>query len=97
MKLVKYKYLSVILKTTIKKIRKKVKQKDKRKRKQNIRTRRRNKKIKTSINKLKCISCQKCFTKIQKMKNIQSKIKPIKIGKQSRTTHCFGCRVWAEF
>ena len=47
------------------------------------------KKNKTSINKLKCISCQKCFTKIQRMKNIQSKIKPTKIGKQPRTTYYF--------
>ena len=26
------------------------------------------------------------------MKNTKSKIKPIKIGKQSRTTYCFGCK-----
>ena len=26
------------------------------------------------------------------MKNTQSKIKPIKIGKQSGTTYCFGCK-----
>ena len=26
------------------------------------------------------------------MKNKQSKIKPIKVGKQSRTTYCFGCK-----
>ena len=26
------------------------------------------------------------------MKNTQSKIKPIKIGKQSATTYCFGCK-----
>ena len=26
------------------------------------------------------------------MKNTQSKIKSIKIGKQSGTTHCFGCK-----
>ena len=25
------------------------------------------------------------------MKTTKSKIKPIKIGKQSRTTYCFGC------
>ena len=36
--------------------------------------------------------CQKHFTKLQKMKNTQSKIKPIKIGKQSVTTYCFGCK-----
>ena len=26
------------------------------------------------------------------MKNTQSKIKPIKIGKQTGTTYCFGCK-----
>ena len=26
------------------------------------------------------------------MKNIQSKIRPIKLGKQSATTYCFGCK-----
>ena len=30
------------------------------------------------------------------MKNIQSKIKPIKIGKQSGTTSCFGCKDYLE-
>ena len=52
MKLVKYKYLLVNLKT---------KNKGKRK---NRRIRRQNKKIKTSINKSKCISCQKMFCQI---------------------------------
>ena len=52
MKLVKYKYLLVNLKA---------KNKGKRK---NRRIRRRNKKIKTSINKSKCISCQKMFYQI---------------------------------
>ena len=26
------------------------------------------------------------------MKNTKSKIKPIKVGKQSGTTYCFGCK-----
>ena len=26
------------------------------------------------------------------MKNTQSKVKPIKVGKQSGTTYCFGCK-----
>ena len=52
--------------------------------------------MQTSINKLKCLSCKKCFTKIQRMKNIQSKIKPIKVGKQSKTTNCFGCKDYTE-
>ena len=26
------------------------------------------------------------------MKNMRSKIKPIKLGKQSGTTYCFGCK-----
>ena len=34
------------------------------------------------------IFCQKHFTKLQKMKTTQSKIKPIKIGKYSETTYC---------
>ena len=38
------------------------------------------------------MDCQKHFTKLQKMKNTQSKIKPIKIGKQSGTMYCFGCK-----
>ena len=37
--------------------------------------------------------CQKHFTKLQKMKNIQSEIKPIKIKKRPRTMFCFGCKV----
>ena len=38
------------------------------------------------------MDCQKHFTKLQKMKNTQLKIKPIKVGKQSGTTQCFGCK-----
>ena len=30
------------------------------------------------------------------MKNTQSKIKPTKIGKQSGTTHCFGCKDYTK-
>ena len=30
------------------------------------------------------------------MKNTKSKIKPIKIGKQSRTTYCFGCKDYTK-
>ena len=56
------------------------------------------------INKISCSDkikriktiCQKHFTKLQKMKNIQSKIKPIKIGKQSATTYCFGCKDYTK-
>ena len=33
---------------------------------------------------------QKHFTKLQKMKNTQSEIKPIKIGKRPGTTYCLG-------
>ena len=29
---------------------------------------------------------------MEKMKNTKSKIKPIKIGKKSGTTYCFGCK-----
>ena len=42
------------------------------------------------------MDCQKHFTKLQKMKNTQSKIKPIKIGKQSGTTYCFGCKDYMQ-
>ena len=38
------------------------------------------------------MGCQKHLTKLQKMKNTQSKIEPIKIGKQSGATYCFGCK-----
>ena len=30
------------------------------------------------------------------MKNTQSKIKPIKTGKQSGTTYCFGCKDYRQ-
>ena len=30
------------------------------------------------------------------MKNTKSKIKPIKFGKQSGTTYCFGCRDYTK-
>ena len=56
------------------------------------RTRRRNKNIKTSINKSKCINCQKCFTKLQKLKNTQSETRPIKIRKRPGTRYCLGCK-----
>ena len=42
------------------------------------------------------MDCQKHFTKLQKMKNTKSKIKPIKIGKQSGTTYCFGCKDYTK-
>ena len=35
------------------------------------------------------MDCQKYFTKLQTMKNTQSKIKPIKTGKEIGTTYCF--------
>ena len=38
------------------------------------------------------LDCQKHFAKLQKMKNTQWTIKPIKIGKQSRTTYCLQCQ-----
>ena len=48
--------------------------------------------MKTSINKSKCISCQKHFNKLQNMKNTQSKIKLIKTRKECGTTHCLECK-----
>ena len=47
------------------------------------------------IKRIKMI-CQKHFTKLQKMRNTQSKIKPIKIKKQSGTTYCFGCKDYTQ-
>ena len=38
------------------------------------------------------INCQKHTGRLQKMKNTQSQIKLIKIGKRPGTTHCFGCK-----
>ena len=38
------------------------------------------------------MDCQKYLTKSQKMKNTQSKTKPIKIGKRPGTTSCLGCK-----
>ena len=38
------------------------------------------------------MDCQKYFTKIQKMKNMQSEIKPIKIGKIPRAMYCLRCK-----
>ena len=38
------------------------------------------------------MDCQKYFTKIQKMKNMQSEIKPIKIGKIPRAMYCLWCK-----
>ena len=42
------------------------------------------------------MGCQKHFTKLQKVKNTKSKIKSIKIGKQHRTTYCFGCKDYTQ-
>ena len=39
---------------------------------------------------------RKHFTKLQKMKNTQSKIKPIKIENQPGTTYCFGCKDYTK-
>ena len=36
------------------------------------------------------MGCQKHFTKLQKLKNTKSEIKPIKIGKRPGATYCFG-------
>ena len=38
----------------------------------------------------------KTFTKLQKLKNTISKIKATKIGKQSGTTYCFGCKDYTK-
>ena len=38
------------------------------------------------------MDCQKYFARLQKMTNMQSKIKPIKTGKKLGTTYCLGCK-----
>ena len=50
------------------------------------------------LNKIKGLKlgCQKHFTKLQKRKNPQSKLKPIKVGKQSGTMYCFGCKDYTK-
>ena len=40
--------------------------------------------------------CQKHFTKLQKMKNTQSEIKPIKSWKQPLTTYCFAYKDYTQ-
>ena len=42
------------------------------------------------------MNCEKLFAKLQKMKNTQSTIKPIKIRKQPGTTYCFGCKDYTQ-
>ena len=42
------------------------------------------------------MDCQKHFTKLQKMKNTVSNIKPIKIGKQPGTSFFFGCKDYTK-
>ena len=42
------------------------------------------------------IDCQKHFDKLKKKKNTQSRIKPIKIGKQPGTTYCLGCKDYTQ-
>ena len=38
------------------------------------------------------MDCEKYSAKLQTMKNTQSEIEPIKIGKNPGTTYCFGCK-----
>ena len=38
----------------------------------------------------------KRFYQISKMKNTQSEIKPIKIGKRPGTMYCFGCKDYTQ-
>ena len=38
------------------------------------------------------MDCQKNTARLQRMKNTQSKIKPIKTGKEIGTTYCLGCK-----
>ena len=47
-----------------------------------------------SLNKMTVfeMDCRKRLKKKKKMKNTQSKIKPIKIEKRPETMYCFGCK-----
>ena len=57
----------------------------------------RNEKLKhknKKTNNLKKIIIKKLIMKT--MKNLQSKIKPIKVGKHSGTTYCFECKDYAK-
>ena len=47
------------------------------------------------IKRIKTI-CQKCFTKLQKIKNTQWELKPKKIGKRPGTTCCFECKDYSQ-
>ena len=38
------------------------------------------------------MDCQKNIAKLQRMKNTQSEIKPVKFGKRPGTTYCLGCK-----
>ena len=42
------------------------------------------------------MGCQKHFTKLQTMKNTQSKIISLKIGKRPGATYCFGCKDYTQ-
>ena len=42
------------------------------------------------------MGCEKHFIKLQKMKNTQSEIKLIKIGKQPGTMYCLGCKDYTQ-
>ena len=42
------------------------------------------------------MDCQKNTVRLQKLKNIQSKIKPIKTKKELGTTYCLGCKVYTH-
>ena len=42
------------------------------------------------------MDCQNSFAKLQKMKNTQSTIKPVKIGQQYRATYRFGCNNYTQ-
>ena len=47
-----------------------------------------------SLNKINVLKMDfpKHFTELQKMKNTQSEIKPIKVGKRPGATYCCGCK-----
>ena len=42
------------------------------------------------------MDCQKNTARLQKTKNAQSKIKPIKRGKKPETMYCLGCKDYTD-
>ena len=50
------------------------------------------------LNKIKVfkMGCHKNTPRLERMKNTQSEIKPIKLGKNFGTTYCLGCKEYTD-